>query len=242
MFFSAIITGYLYPGVVFAENDRLDVGKFSAIDDTDKLPAGWEPLYFKKIKEHTVYESTEDESIMVIRAESRASSSGLIRKIDIDPEKYPVITWRWKITNTYEKGDVTQKQGDDYPARIYVTFAYDPEHVGLFERAKFKTAKLLYGEYPPVAALNYIWASRAKKGTIVANPYTKRAMMIVVESGDAEKNKWLQEERNILEDFKMAFGTNPPRISGVAIMTDSDNTKESAITYYGDIVFKQIEP
>ena len=137
---------------------------------------------------------------------------------------------------------MTQKKGDDYPARIYVTFAYDPENVGFLERAKFKTAQLLYGEYPPMAALNYIWASKAVKGTVVPNPYTQRAMMIVVKSGDADKNKWFTEERNILEDYQKAFGTNPPRISGVAIMTDSDNTKESATTYYGDIVFKQVEP
>ena len=61
--------------------------------------------------------------------------------------------------------------------------------------------------------------------------------MIVVESGENGKNTWKSEERNIINDYQQAFGSKPPMISGVAIMTDTDNTKESAITFYGDIIF-----
>ena len=64
-------------------------------------------------------------------------------------------------------------------------------------------------------------------------------MMIVVRGGDKMLNTWVQEERNLYEDYKQAFGTEPPTISGVAIMTDTDNTLESAVTFYGDIIFKQ---
>jgi hypothetical protein len=66
-------------------------------------------------------------------------------------------------------------------------------------------------------------------------------MMIVVESGDAKVRQWISEERNVYEDYKKAFGKVPPMISGVAIMTDSDNTGESATAYYGDIVFKRVK-
>jgi hypothetical protein len=61
--------------------------------------------------------------------------------------------------------------------------------------------------------------------------------MIVVESGPARLNRWVQEKRNILEDYRKAFGNPPPLISGVAVMTDSDNTGESATAHYGDIIF-----
>jgi hypothetical protein len=64
-------------------------------------------------------------------------------------------------------------------------------------------------------------------------------MMFVVESGPSKLNQWVSEERNILEDYKKAFGQEPPMISGIAIMTDADNTGESAIAYYGDIVLKK---
>jgi hypothetical protein len=63
--------------------------------------------------------------------------------------------------------------------------------------------------------------------------------MIVVRSGPSGVGTWVEEERNIYDDYKKAFAGEPPIINGVAIMTDTDNTKESATAYYGDIVFKK---
>jgi len=74
---------------------------------------------------------------------------------------------------------------------------------------------------------------------MVPNPYADRVMMFVVESGSDKLNQWVNEERNVYEDYKKAFGEEPPMISGVAIMADTDNTGESAIAYYGDILFKK---
>ena len=93
--------------------------------------------------------------------------------------------------------------------------------------------------FPLLGAINYIWESKAPVGTIVPNPYTDRVKMFVVETGSAKVNQWANEERNVYEDYKKAFGEEPPMISGVAIMTDTDNTGESAIAYYGDIIFKK---
>jgi hypothetical protein len=76
-------------------------------------------------------------------------------------------------------------------------------------------------------------------GTAVPNPYTEQVHMIVIESGSAKLNTWITEERNVYEDYKRAFGEEPPMISGIAIMTDTDNTGESAEAYYGDIVLKR---
>ena len=63
--------------------------------------------------------------------------------------------------------------------------------------------------------------------------------MIEVESGSSKLNTWITEDRNVYEDYRRAFGEEPPMISGVAIMTDTDNTNESAEAYYGDIAFKK---
>jgi hypothetical protein len=218
--------------------NQILVGNFSASAAGSALPEGWAPLTFSKIKQHTRYEMIEDESLTVVKAVSNASASGIIRKIKIDPRQYPIIKWRWKVSNIYQNGNVTQKSGDDYPARIYIGFEYDPDKVSLIEKAKFTAIKLIYGEYPPIGAINYIWESKAPVGTIVPNPYTDRVRMIVVESGKQNLNTWRQEERNIYEDYFTAFGEEPPMISGVSIMTDSDNTGESAVSYYGDIVFE----
>jgi len=214
-------------------------GKFSAAAVGDTLPPGWKPLTFKKIERHTTYTLVKDNDTVVIKAVGEASASGLTREIKINPKDYPIVQWRWKVTNILKKGDVHRKEGDDYPARIYITFEYDSSKLGFFEKAKYEMVRLRDGEYPPLAAINYIWECKAPVGTMVPNPYTARVMMFVVESGTAKLNQWVDEERNVYEDYKKAFGEEPPMISGVAIMTDTDNTGESATAYYGDILFKK---
>lgn len=217
----------------------IEVGKFSAASPGDSFPPEWKPLTFKKIERHTLYKLVKEDDTVVIKAVAEASASGLTREIKINPKEYPVIQWRWKVSNILKKGDVRKKEGDDYPARIYITFEYDPNKLGFFEKAKYEAAKLLYGQYPPQGAINYIWESKAPIGTIIPNPYTDRVKMIVVESGEAKLNQWVNEERNLFEDYKKAFGEEPPMISGIAIMTDTDNTGETVTAYYGDILFKK---
>jgi hypothetical protein len=217
----------------------LEVGKFSAEQVGTGFPTGWKPLTFKKIERHTVYSLVKDGDTVVVKAMAESSASGLVREIKIDPKEFPVVQWRWKVSNVLRKGDVRRKEGDDYPARIYITFEYDPSRLGFFDKAKYEMIRLLYGQYPPIGAINYIWESKSPQGMMIPNPYTNRVIMIVVESGETKLNQWVSEERNIYEDYKKAFGQEPPMISGVAIMTDTDNTGESATAYYGDILFKK---
>jgi hypothetical protein len=238
LIFFVIFPGFL--STAYSQSPSIiEVGMFSRDQEGQGPPRGWKPLIFKKIERHTVYTLVKDGETVVVRAVANASASGLIREIRIDPNEYPIAQWRWKVANILKKGDVNKKEGDDYPARIYITFEYDSSKLGFFEKIKYETARLLYGQYPPLSAINYIWESQASVGTVVPNPYTDRVMMIVLESGETKVNQWICEERNILEDHKKAFRESPSMISGVAIMTDTDNTGESATAYYGDIVFKK---
>lgn len=215
----------------------LEVGQFSSAKITENLPAGWEPLTFSNIERHTNYSLVNAGQTVVVKADSNKSASGLTRAISIDPAKYPVIQWQWKVDNILQNGDVTHKDGDDYSARIYITFALDPDRAGYLERLKHEATKVIFGEDIPYRAISYIWGSNSPAGTMVANPYTDRVMMFVVEGGDEKIRQWVTEKRNIHKDYKQAFGEEPPMISGVAIMTDTDNTRESAIAWYGDIIF-----
>jgi hypothetical protein len=108
--------------------------------------------------------------------------------------------------------------------------------VGLGKKLKFKAGQVIFGDIP-IAALNYIWDTKTQAGTFVDNAYTDFAKMVVVESGPKNVGMWVEEERNIYEDYKKAFGEEPPMINGVAIMSDTDNTKERTTAYYGDIQF-----
>jgi hypothetical protein len=217
----------------------IGVGDFSAEPEGSRTPAGWKPWTFKKIERHTTYVTAREEGTVVVRAKAESSASGLIREVKVNPKEYSILAWRWKISNVYAKGDVSRKDGDDYPARIYVAFDYDPQRLGLLDRAKHAAVRLLYGEAPPLRVINYIWESKAPKGTITSSTYTDWVKMIVVESGGDLANRWLDEQRNVLEDYRKAFGEEPSAIIGIAIMTDADNTGETATAWYGDIVLRK---
>ena len=232
-----LLFGYL---TLLAESPSvIEVGRFSAEKPGHALPAGWAPFTFKGIDRHTDYRLVEEDGKVVVKATAHASASGLMRRVTIDPKEYPILRWRWKAANVLEKADIHRKEGDDYAARIYIAFQYDPAKLSVSERIKYGIARALHGEHPPHAVLNYLWASKAPVGLVVPNAYTDRAMMIVVQSGVENLNAWVEEERNIYEDYKNAFKEEPPMISGVAIMTDTDNTGESATAYYGDILFRK---
>ena len=238
---SVISLCVLVAGIVVAEVPALlEVGKFSAAPVGQALPDGWKPLTFKKIPKQTAYELIKDGDAVVVKAVSEASASGLIKAVNIDPKEYPIVRWRWKVENILKHSDVTKKDGDDFPVRLYITFAYDPDKVSLGKKLKFKTGQALFGDIP-IGALNYIWDTNTPIGTIVENAYTDFARMVVVESGTQKVGRWVSEERNIYEDYKQAFGEEPPLMNGVAIMTDTDNTKEQATAYYGDIQFAKVE-
>lgn len=217
---------------------RLEVGKFSAAPLGQSLPDGWKPLIFKKVPKPTRYEVVKDADVAVVKAVSEASASGLTKEVKIDPKAFPVVRWRWKVENLLQNSDVGRKDGDDYPARLYITFEYDPDKVGFSKMLKYKAGRAIFG-YIPIGALNYIWETRTPVGTIVENAYTDFARMIVVESGPQKLGMWIDEERNVYEDYKRAFDEEPPMINGVAIMSDTDNTKERATAYYGDIIFQR---
>jgi hypothetical protein len=242
-----VVTGLLLatwlliiPVSLWAENGAiLEVGKFSTSQVGQAMPEGWKPLTFKKIPKQTVYELVKDGDAVVVKAVSEASASGLIKVVNIDPKEYPIVRWRWKIENILKHNDVTRKDGDDFPARLYITFAYDPDKVSFGKKLKFKAGQAIFGDIP-IGALNYIWDTHAPVGAIVENAYTDFAQMVVVESGAQKVGLWVSEERNIYEDYKRAFGEEPPLMNGVAIMTDTDNTKERATAYYGDIQFVSV--
>ncbi len=125
------------------------------------------------------------EDVTIVKAVSEASASGLTKPVVIDPKEFPIVRWRWKIDNVLKGSDVTLKEGDDFPARLYITFAYDPDKVSFGKKLKFKAGQALFGDIP-IAALNYIWETKTPVGTIVENAYTDFAKMVDRRERDSE--------------------------------------------------------
>jgi hypothetical protein len=216
----------------------VEAGRFSQLAPGNVPPPQWSPLTFRNIEALTRYSLVKDGGTTVLKAESNKSASGLIRRFDdrsVDLKETPILKWRWKVANLIRGADIASKEGDDYPARVYVTFRYDPERVSTALRMQYGMARALHGEYPPHAGINYVWDGKAAAGTMRPNAYTARAMMFVVESGAKRVGEWVEVERNVYEDYKRAFKEEPPPVSGIAVMTDTDQTGESATAWYGDI-------
>ncbi len=219
----------------------IEAGKFSA-EKAGAMPQGWKALTFRNTDKHTTYSLTSEGGVTVLKAEANASASGLTRDLsalNLNIRDTPILRWRWKVANLVKNADIHAREGDDYPARIYVTFRYDPEKAGAGMRMQYGMAKALYGDYPPHAGINYVWDGKAPVGTMVPNAYTSRAMMFVVESGAKRVGEWIEVERNVYEDYKRAFKEEPPPVLGIAIMTDTDQTGEVATAWYGDITLRK---
>ena len=201
--------------------------------------SNWEPLYFPKIKEHSTYTVVSEKGHFFLKTESHSSASAIVYRRTFNVSEYPHMRWRWKVDNVYKKGDIREKSGDDYPIRIYVTFQYDPERAGVGERLEYGIAKALYGKYPPDSTLNYVWTGQEIAERVITSPYTDRAKIIILENGKSAIGTWVEEKVNILDDYRAAFGKDPPQTAGIAIMNDSDNTGEMAVSYINYIeVFK----
>ena len=220
-------------------DDRIPIGSFSSVQGDTPLVDGWKELTFGKKVQPTAYELINMEGTQVIRAQSSNTASGLVKEVRIEPESYPFLEWSWMVNNVLENGDVTQKAGDDFAARIYVTFEYSAKDLPLGERIKYNALKLLGYDEIPLRALNYIWSNKAPAGTITPNAYTGWVQMVAVRDREDAFNTWHKEKRNVVEDYIEAFGEAPGAITGIAIMTDTDNTGESAMAYFGDIQLHQ---
>ncbi len=225
----------LCPLVLAADGEELAVGHFSRNSAGDAIPAGWKPYRIGRIKRETRYVLSIVDGQTVLEAQADNSASALVYPLRADPMHTPWLTFRLRTERLIEKTDVTTRAGDDYPARVYVTFDYDAARLPFGDRMKLRMARSVWGDQVPAAALCYIWERRQPVGYSQWSAFTNRLRMIVVESGSTRLGQWVVIERNVAEDFRAAFGEAPPPISGIIVATDTDDTGETAHTWFGDI-------
>ncbi|MEO8202974.1 MAG: DUF3047 domain-containing protein [Betaproteobacteria bacterium] len=221
---------------------KISAMRFSALKAGDTLPADLRPWSFAGGQKPTRYSLVEDEGVVVLRADAAASTSGIARELKLDPRALPLLSWRWKVLNVVAGGDLRTKAGDDFAARVYVTFDLDTATLSAGERMQLGMARLVYGDKVPAAALCYVWDGKASRDTSVPNAYTGRVHMVVAEGGTARVGQWVGMRRDVRADYRRAFGAEPPAVTGVIVSTDTDNTGETAVAFYGDISFGSRPP
>jgi hypothetical protein len=177
----------------------------------------------------------DDGGTSVLRVVADDAAGSLAFRLSASVQRTPILSWRWKVERVLDRADMSRKEGDDYAARVYVTFDVPESALTLGQRARMGIARLLYGADIPAAALCYVWDNRHPVGTTRWNAYTSQVRMVVLRSGAGEAGSWLGEARDLAADYRAAFGHEAPPISGVAVSADTDQTHERVTAWFGDL-------
>ena len=208
---------YAQDFVVFEEFNNLD---------------NWHEVKLPLVSRSSSYSIEKLGEMNLLRCESEASASSLQHTKKFNVYDYPIVSWRWKINNILSKGDVTKKSGDDYPIRIYINFSHDENTSQAGFMFKYNFVKKVYDLEIPRFSLNYIIESKTQTSDIYPNTFDpENSKIIILRSGEASINQWFIEKIHIVNDFKRAYGFEPPKIAYIAIMTDTDNTKEKTLAW-----------
>ena len=166
----------------------------------------------------TTYSVGSNENGNYLKAIADNAASGLGKEIKIDLNKTPFINITWKIEKDIPGIDETAKKGHDFAARVFVI--------------KKTGATALSNR-----AVNYVFSSNQDVGSNSPSPYTKKSVDNVLATTKTNLNEWVTAKANVKEDFKKFHNLDVNELDGIAIMSDTDNSKKKSITYYQNIYF-----
>lgn len=178
----------------------------------------WQEKIFKNRVFYSIAQLPQDGHLSAV---SDKACSGLIYKMKLDVRRDPLMAWDWKVArfpdktkkNTDPSGWVEK---DDYAARVYVIFSS--------------------WNFMNIKSLEYVWDESLPAESVMTSPYFDNIKLIVAQSGRDTSGEWVSEKRNVYQDYKRAFGQEPPRYAtAIALMTDADNTMSTAEAMYKDL-------
>jgi hypothetical protein len=189
-------------------------------------------------KRKTLFAADQGEGAHAWRATADHSASLLRKVVRIEASALEKIRFSWKTHALIDGADMAVRDTEDAVLRVILSFEGDRNQFSAKNRMLSELSLALTGEEMPYATLMYVWCNKRPVGTVITNPRTDRIRKLVVESGRSHLGKWLEYERDIRADFIQAFGEEPGALTGIALMTDTDNTQTQATAWYGPIHFK----
>jgi hypothetical protein len=196
--------------------------------------SGWQPLPLPG-KKATHYRWTEKDGRPALEAAADRSASIWRKRLEPALDTVGEVSFSWWAQGLIANASVADIDREDAVARVIFGFGGDVDKLPLRTRMKFELAQALSGEAPPYATLMYVWDSKLPVGTVVINPRSDRIRKIVVDSGPGQLHRWRDHRRDLAADFRLAFGEEPGPLTSMAVMTDSDNSRASARTWYGAV-------
>ena len=202
-----ILCGLWGSGASVAWGQSTVVVDFSTARET--VPQGWE-LSVHAGEPHL--QLVQDDGKQALLMRSNQASFSIQRKIHVSLQASPLLVWDWKVTELPKGGDFRRSGNDDQAAQLIIAFS----------SSRF---------------LSYIWDSTAPKGTIASAsaPLFKKIFAVVMQSGTQGLGTWVTERRNLIDDYKQAYGEAPKVIEGVRIQINSQHTQSRAESYWHSI-------
>ncbi len=214
------------------------VARFSALGAGETLPDDWLGWGLRSGKRPTHYRLVANGAGAALEAFADRAASGLYRRLRVDLRRQPMLEWSWRTERLIPQADVSNGAREDSAARLVLSFHGDPRRLDFEDRAKLRLAKVFAGEPLPYAMLIYVWSNHLPVESTLPSPQIDRIRMVVVESGPERLGRWLTYRRNVLEDYRRAFGEEPGDLVAVGMLTDTDNTQQRARSWYGDITLR----
>ena len=208
LFLKSILTFLIFVNTLNAE--ILNVFEFTEEE--------FKTLKSRKVKGETKWSLGSNENGKFIRAEAEGVGSGLGKEILIDLNKTPFINITWKVEKDLSGIIENSKKGHDYAARVFVV--------------KKTGATALSNR-----AVNYVFSSNSSTNESWPSPYTKKSIDFVLSTTKNHLNEWVTVKANVKDHFKKLHDLDVDELNGIAIMTDTDNSKLKAISYYQNIYF-----
>jgi hypothetical protein len=159
-----------------------------------------------------------------IKAESLGTRSSLYRKVEEKEKGFPVLSWRWKISNVVRSAVETRTDRFDAAAKVIVVFSKD------------RGFTVFGGNEPQGLRIEYVWTSRFPKGQVFDHPGMKNCKIFVLESGEGKVGRWVDERRNLPKDFQTTFGIDFVLPFAIGIETDTDQSNERVTAFYSEPV------
>ena len=186
-------------------------------------------------KQATRYTYERTEGRHSIKASAVSSASMLRQSVRVDADRLAKLNFSWKVPQLIAGADLTQRETHDSPVRVVLVFEGDRSKFSTKNAMLSELALALTGEELPYATLMYVWCNACTAGTAIVSPRTDRIREIIAEAGPARLDQWLEYQRDIRADFEAAFGEPPGALLDIGIMTDTDNTRQDTVAWYGPL-------
>jgi hypothetical protein len=184
------------------------------------IPSGWKGESFGRRAEYDFTVEQRDGK-RALHLKSRDEHSTIARDITgkVNLKETPILEWTWMADSLPKGGDLRRKETTDMAAQLYVVWPRFPALL----RSRI---------------IGYVWDATTPEGTIVKSQKTGTVTFIVMRSGSEDLGKWLTERRNVAEDYAKIFGESPDDPRAITISIDSNDTRSTAESFIGPIVFR----